>query len=71
MSLIPEFELGLWNAWIFILLVFIIPHLFLNKYWKARGWDEEARSYSKKEKKLGNILTVIFLLQLFMVFSCR
>jgi len=60
MSLIPEFELGLWNAWIFILLVFIIPHLFLNKYWKARGWDEEARSYSKKEKKLGNILTVIF-----------
>ena len=60
MSLIPEFELGLWNAWIFILLVFIIPHLFLNKYWKARGCDEEARSYSKKEKKLGNILTVIF-----------
>jgi len=60
MSLIPEFELGLWNAWIFILLVFIIPHLFLNKYWKARGWDEEARSYNKKEKKLGNILTVFF-----------
>ena len=62
MTLIPEFELGLWNAWIFILLGFIIPHLFLNKYWKARGWDEEARRYSKKEKKLGNILTVIFLL---------
>jgi len=61
LSLIPAFELGLWNAWIFILLVFIIPHLFLNKYWKARGWDEEARRYSKKEKKLGNILTVIFL----------
>ena len=60
MSLVPEFELGLWNAWIFILLGFIIPHLFLNKYWKARGWDEEARRYSKKEKKLGNILTVIF-----------
>jgi len=60
MSLIPEFELGLWNAWIFILLVFIIPHLFLNKYWKVRGWDEEAKRYSKKEKKLGNIPTVIF-----------
>ena len=60
MSLIPEFELGLWNAWIFILLAFVIPHLFLNKYWKARGWDEEARSYSKKEKNLGNILTVSF-----------
>lgn len=60
MSLIPEFELGLWNAWIFILLVFIIPHLFLNKYWKARGVDEEMRSYNKKEKKLGNIVTVIF-----------
>ena len=61
MSLIPAFELGLWNAWIFILIVFIIPHLFLNKYWKARGWDEEAKRYSKREKKLGNILTVIFL----------
>jgi len=60
MSLVPEFELGLWNAWIFILLGFIIPHLFLNKNWKARGWDEEARRYSEKEKKLGNILTVIF-----------
>jgi protein-S-isoprenylcysteine O-methyltransferase Ste14 len=60
MLVIPAFELGLWNAWIFILLVFIIPHLFLNKYWKARGADEEYRSYSKKEKKLGNILTVIF-----------
>jgi len=60
MSLIPEFELGLWNAWIFILLVFVIPHLFLNKYWKARDVDEEMRSYNKKEKRLGNILTVIF-----------
>ena len=65
MSLVPEFELGLWNAWIFVLLVFIIPHLFLNKYWKARGWDEEARRYSKKEKKLGNILTVIFVASVF------
>jgi len=60
MSLIPEFELGVWNAWIFILLVFIIPHLFLNKYWKARGVDEEMRSYSKREKRLGKIVTVIF-----------
>ena len=60
MSLVPDFELGLWNAWIFILLAFIIPHLFLSKYWKARGWDEEARRYSKREKRLGNILTVIF-----------
>ena len=61
MSLIPAFELGVWNAWIFLLLIFIIPHLFLSKYWKARGWDEEAKRYGKKEKKLGNILTVIFL----------
>ena len=61
MSAVPAFELGLWNAWIFILLVFIIPHLFLNKYWKARGADEEYRRYSKKEKKIGNVLTVIFL----------
>ena len=60
MSFIPEFELGLVNAWIFILPVFIIPHLFLNKYWKARGTDEEYRRYGKKEKTLGNIVTVTF-----------
>jgi len=60
MSLIPEFELGVWNAWIFILPAFIIPHLFLNKYWKARGVDEEMRRYSRKEKRLGNIVTVVF-----------
>jgi len=60
MSLVPEFELGLWNAWIFILLVFIIPHLVLSKNWKARGVDEEMRRYNKKEKRLGNIVTVVF-----------
>ncbi|UCE96705.1 MAG: isoprenylcysteine carboxylmethyltransferase family protein, partial [Candidatus Bathyarchaeota archaeon] len=30
------------------------------KYWKARGVDEEMRRYNRKEKKLGNIVTVIF-----------
>ena len=60
MTAIPAFELGLWNAWIFILPVFIIPHLFLNKYWKSRSVDEEMSSYNKKEKKLGNIVTVVF-----------
>jgi len=60
MSLIPEFELGVWNAWIFILLVFIIPHLVLSKNWKARGVDEEMRRYDKKERRLGNVVTVVF-----------
>jgi len=27
-SLIPEFELGLWNAWIFVLIFFLINVVF-------------------------------------------
>jgi len=59
MSLIPAFKLGLWNAWIFILPILIIPHLITNKY-KARGAAEEERYYNKREKKFGSILTVIY-----------
>jgi len=36
-SLIPEFELGLWNAWIFMLYQVISPlilWLFYRKVWK-------------------------------------
>jgi len=33
MSLIPDFELGLWNAWIITVLGFILPWIpvFINK----------------------------------------
>lgn len=68
MSLIPEFELGLWNAWIFIIPIFIIPHLIINKY-KARGSAEEERFYTKKEKKFTSILMVtIFASVIYSVF---
>jgi protein-S-isoprenylcysteine O-methyltransferase Ste14 len=68
MSLIPEFELGLWNAWIFIIPIFIIPHLILNKY-KARGSAEEEKYYTKKEKRFSSILMVtIFASVIYSVF---
>jgi protein-S-isoprenylcysteine O-methyltransferase Ste14 len=40
MSLIPAFEIGVWNAWILSLLVFVTlftPNLFLNKEGKRRN----------------------------------
>jgi len=60
MSLIPAFEIGVWNAWIFIL-----PFLLINyglAYLIARGsamfiWP----SYNTKEKRLLSILMVSYL----------
>jgi hypothetical protein len=50
MSLIPEFELGLWNAWILVLL-----SVFGSKILGKRK-SEEGLGFSKKEE----ILTVLY-----------
>ena len=56
MSLIPAFELGLWNAWIFILPIIIIFYLILPKIFGKRGSGEDL-GLIKKEK----ILSIIYL----------
>ncbi len=50
MSLIPEFELGLWNAWILMLpfLLLWLSFLFLNK---ERMEDEQA-AWKRVDKKM-------------------
>jgi hypothetical protein len=51
MSLIPEFELGLWNAWIITVLGFILPNItsyvlplsykeVVNKRMREIKWSE-------------------------------
>jgi protein-S-isoprenylcysteine O-methyltransferase Ste14 len=55
-SLIPAFELGVWNAWIFILPIIIIFYLILPKIFGKRGSGEDL-GLIKKEK----ILSIIYL----------
>ena len=58
MSLIPAFEIGLWNAWIFILpyllMTYGLSFLIVNKKSALFIWPP----YNKKEKKLLRILMV-------------
>jgi protein-S-isoprenylcysteine O-methyltransferase Ste14 len=65
MFLIPEFELGLWNAWLFMLYVVFsnfLPYVLSGKLIDKRvlkklGAD---RPLSDNEKKLLNIYSVLF-----------
>jgi protein-S-isoprenylcysteine O-methyltransferase Ste14 len=58
-SLIPAFELGLWNAWIFILPIIIIS-IFSSKILGKRGSGEDL-GLIKKEKILSIIYLSIFI----------
>jgi len=64
MSLIPEFELGLWNAWILMLSSFglIIPLYVLDR---LKGWKSSSRPdrwpLNEKEKKLDRIANLFSL----------
>ena len=60
MSLIPAFEIGLWNAWIFV-----VPYLYINYGLGYLIVDRKAilfiwPSYTKLEKRWLGILMVIF-----------
>jgi Putative protein-S-isoprenylcysteine methyltransferase len=65
MSLIPEFELGLWNAWIFALSFFLttigLTSLIIRMFFtgKKKPMDSNEQSlFNKREKKLNNIFIV-------------
>ena len=66
MPLIPEFELGLWNAWIFMLYVIfynVLPYVLSSKLIdkdvlkKATAADMQLK---KTEKKVSNIISFLF-----------
>ena len=63
MSLVPEFELGLWNAWIF-LLPYLLMYIVLGglvRLMKLKGASRPITPpLNKKEKKLDRISGLIF-----------
>ena len=60
MSLVPAFELGLWNAWIFILPIIIIS-FFGSRILSKRG-SGEVSTLTKKMKTASNLYFAITLL---------
>ena len=66
MSLIPDFKLGLWNAWIFMLYVIsynVLPYVLSSRLIdkdvlkKATAADMQL---NKTEKKVSNIISFLF-----------
>jgi protein-S-isoprenylcysteine O-methyltransferase Ste14 len=67
MSLIPEFELGLWNAWVFILPIIILS-LIGSRILGKRG-PGGFSGHTKKEKMLGSIdMVIVFAFYAYSVF---
>jgi len=65
MFLVPEFELGLWNAWIFMIYVLFsnfLPYVLSGKLIDKRALKKLGadRSLSDNEKTLLNIYSVLF-----------
>ncbi len=62
MSLLPAFELGLWNAWILTLTaIFISPllmRLFYREVWKPVA--KKAGSSAPSKRGLGYTITIVF-----------
>jgi len=52
-SLVPDFELGLWNAWIFMLPVIAIT-VFGPRILGERGCEEDL-VLTQKEKRISNL----------------
>ena len=71
MSLIPAFELGLWNAWILVLFLFLfvigLSSLVIRLFFGSSKNQESSKRHSAKpklserEKKLDYLSTVILL----------
>jgi len=71
MSLIPAFEIGIWNAWIFIVLLFLsfIPTQMMKKEAQNKfnaGWASKKWS---KAGRLSALSTRIVLLPLALIYS--
>ena len=69
MSLVPTFQIGLWNAWIFVVyslvLVFLLPAI--NK--SVRETGDSASVYNKRERIiLYSYHIIVFLLLIYSIF---
>ena len=57
MSLIPEFELGLWNAWIFMIWFYLPPIIFILDSKGKTTSKRLAVSVPIKHEKLLNVIS--------------
>ena len=66
MSLVPEFELGLWNAWIFTVYVIfsnVLPYVLSGKLIDKEIWKKATATdmqLNKTEKKVSHIISFLF-----------
>ena len=71
MSLVPAFEIGVWNAWIFILYTLVIVFLLpvINKSAKETGGITIASVYNRREMIiLYSYHIIVFVLLIYSVF---
>jgi len=71
MTLIPAFEIGVWNAWIFVLYTLVIVFLLpvINKSTKETGDITIASVYNRREMKiLHSYHLIVFVLLIYSVF---
>jgi len=72
MSLIPEFELGLWNAWIVTVLGLILPSIifsYINKEVQKKRTGGFKWSELSKTDKIGIIITQIIIFPFTVIYS--
>jgi protein-S-isoprenylcysteine O-methyltransferase Ste14 len=71
MSLIPEFELGLWNAWIITVLGFILPWIpsYINKEATKKRMEEIKWSEFSKTVKIVLIITQVIIMPFTIIYS--
>jgi protein-S-isoprenylcysteine O-methyltransferase Ste14 len=65
MSWIPEFELGIWNAWIFMIWQIVIPILLVLIVKEKTILKKLSASVSMKFEKTSNILSMVILIVAF------
>ncbi len=71
MSLVPEFELGLWNAWIITVLGFVLPWIpsYINKESAKKRMEEIKWSEFSKTAKTVLIITQVVIMPFTIIYS--
>lgn len=72
MSILPTFEIGIWNAWIFIIVLYaavFVPLMIYNEIAKKRMEAEPNRSEPKKVTRITNAITHMIIMPLTLILS--
>ena len=67
MSWIPDFEIGIWNAWIFMIWQILIPILLTFIVKEKTVLKKLSASVPMKYEKISNILSMVLLIAAFIV----